>query len=214
MKTELEESWDDPFGGDAHILPTLSIAGSTTVDTPLDPFGDPTIPTLDDFDFAPIDREVTDSGGLKQQVDLFRAPMHNLVISGQDHVPLGAQPWPPNLIFDLALGLQSTQEILTYHNISAEVYEHYLSVPAFRRELAEMIRLNQEQGISFSRRAAAMAEDCLPDMYNIAKDRLCPATTRVAVFRDLTRLGQLEPKQKDGEGGKGGVPQVNIQINL
>lgn len=182
------ECWDDPFGIEGDVR-------------------------LKDFDmeFSPVSQENIDNTK-RLQADPFRHTSLSIIGKEIEH-PLSIQPWPPNLIFDLALGLESTVDVLKHHEVSLETYEHYLTIPAFRKELADTMRMNRESGISFGRRAAAMAEDCLPDMYNIVKDKQTPANTRVAIFRDLTRLGSLEPKQEKTENSNG-APQVNIQINL
>lgn len=127
-------------------------------------------------------------------------------------LPALAEPWPSGLVFDLALGIDSTQTILDRYAISPEDYEQFMAIPAFRRELAETMRKNQEEGISFSRKMANIAEECIPTIYNIIKDPLVPASTRGDLWKHTAKLGKLEPTTKENTMQQ--AVQVQIQINL
>lgn len=126
--------------------------------------------------------------------------------------PQSVAPWPAGLTFDLALGVDATQTVLERYEITAADYERLMEIPTFRRELAAEMKRNQDEGISFTRKAAAMAEECLPDMYAIVKNPLIPASTRADVWKAAAKLGNLEPKDKGA--ALTNVPQIAIQINL
>lgn len=131
-------------------------------------------------------------------------------------VPLARQGttlWPSGLTFDLALGIDPTDVILSRYELTPEQYAAYNELPAFRREIAQHVKRNQEEGLTFSRRAQAIAEECLPDMYLLVKDPTIPASTRADIWKYITKVGRLEPRDKDGGGGNNGV-QVAININL
>lgn len=127
--------------------------------------------------------------------------------------PNSSTPWPPALVFDLALGLDPTLSILERHGVTTDQYEKLLQHPLFRKEIASQVRLNQENGLTFQRRAQAIAEECLPDMYTLIKDPTVAASTRADVFKYVTKVGNLEPKDKTGGAGTNGM-QVQININI
>lgn len=126
-------------------------------------------------------------------------------------IPKNVSPWPDGLTFDLSLGVDSPATILSRYDLTVEQYERFLQIPAFRRELSTHIRKNQEEGITFQRRVAAIAEDCIPDMYAIVKDPLVPAATRADTWKYMVKAGNLEPKTSAQTTSS---TQVNIQINL
>jgi hypothetical protein len=127
--------------------------------------------------------------------------------------PQCVAPWPSGLIFDLSIGLESTLDVLARYEIDTATYEQYMRIGSFRRELAEAMKRNQEEGITFSRRTAHIAEDCIPDMYSIIKDPLVAPAVRADIWKHMAKVGGLEPKASKDSGGSN-APQVNIQINL
>ena len=105
--------------------------------------------------------------------------------------------WPPQLIFDLALGLDCEEETLQerYNLTPADLASLY-ALPHFRQEVALMTRELNEKNTIFKTKAKVQAEDCLDDMYNLMKDMDTPAGTKLAIFQTLAKFGELEPKKE------------------
>ncbi len=121
-------------------------------------------------------------------------------------------PWPPQLIMDLALAIDDQDTILQRHELSEANLAHLYNQPAFRRDVAVLTRELHESGVTFSSRAAVQAEAYLQTMDDIIMNPDTPASTRVDIFKTLTKYGKLEPipdKVDDSNGTK-----INVQINL
>jgi hypothetical protein len=128
-------------------------------------------------------------------------------------VPAGSDPWPPSFPLDIALGAEDEDKILLRHGVSQARYEDLKVMPVFRRALAEAQKEIADKGYSFKVKCRHMAEDFLAQLYKDFFGDRATLAQRHEVFKTTARLGELEPKDvKDGPAG--GVPQVNIQINL
>ncbi len=113
--------------------------------------------------------------------------------------PTTPNRWPPQLVFDLALGLDCEQDTLeSRYDLSPQDIEKLFTLPHFRQEVALMTRELNEKNTIFKTKAKVQAEDCLDDMYNLMKDRDTPASTKLAIFQALAKYGELEPKQEKG----------------
>jgi len=192
----LATSWENPFG---IIEETQLSAGALGSDSP------------SIFDTLDIPMPAVYPGGDEREPSYRQAVAAAKLLTFP--TPQSVTPWPAGLTFDLAIGIDSTQTILERYCLSPEEYEGLMAVPAFRRELTTTMQKNQEEGITFSRKAAHIAEDCIPDMYAVIKDPLQTAATRADIWKYMAKVGNLEPKASKDAGG-GSVPMVNIQINL
>jgi len=123
-------------------------------------------------------------------------------------------PWPPQLTLDLALGMESLEDILASHGLSQAHYDRLITVPSFRRELAVAMREMRENGVSFSRKAAAQAESYLFNVDDIVHDMDVPASTRLAAIQSVVKWGRLEPKDEKGDNNGNNGTTVNLQINF
>jgi hypothetical protein len=105
--------------------------------------------------------------------------------------------WPPQLIFDLALGLDCEIDVLGQrYDITPQDLEKLYTLPHFRQEVALMTRELNEKNTIFKTKAKVQAEDCLDDMYGLMKDADTPASTKLAIFQTLAKFGELEPKKE------------------
>jgi hypothetical protein len=122
-------------------------------------------------------------------------------------------PWPPKLVFDLALGLYSQEEVLLSNNISDMQFERLMEMPMFRQELAAQMREQRENGVTYQRKAAIQAETYLLDLDDMVRDKEIAAGTRLATIQYVTKVGGLEPKESKGADSSNAT-QVNLQINF
>jgi hypothetical protein len=121
--------------------------------------------------------------------------------------------WPAQLPVAIALGLEDIHSILSRFDISEERYELLKPVPAFRKAMAEAQRDVREQGHTFKLKCKGIAEDFLDSLYLELHNPRVGLSTKVDVFKYLTRIAGLEPQAQSAQQG-GNAPQVNIQINL
>lgn len=119
-------------------------------------------------------------------------------------------PWDPRLVIDLALGIDSLEDILLRFGLSEAAYNRLTEIPSFRRELATQMRELREGGVTFGKKAAAQAESYLEKVDEIVFDNSVPASTRMDAIKWCAKMGSLEPKEAKQEGQSG--TQVNLQI--
>ena len=120
--------------------------------------------------------------------------------------------WDPRLVADLALGLDSTAEILDRYELDHDQYNKLSQNPSFRHELALMIKELNENGTTFHSTARVQAMSYLEVVDEIVNDKATPAATRLSAIKDTVRWGKLEPKEDKSQGDSGNT--INLQINF
>ena len=125
----------------------------------------------------------------------------------------GPNPWPPKLIFDLALGQYTQEEILESHGLTERQFDRMMDMPVFRQELAAQIREQRENGASYAAKAKVQAETYLLDIDDIVRDREVAAGVRLEAIKYTTKVAGLEPKETKGDNGATAT-SVNLQINF
>ena len=123
-------------------------------------------------------------------------------------------PWPPKLPLELALGAEKEEDIILRYNIPPERYLLFKQLPAFRRDLADAQKVVREQGLTFKLKCATMAEEFLEEIYLDIFDSRVGLGTKHDIFKTVTRLAELEPKESKAVEQGLHAPTVNIQINL
>ena len=121
--------------------------------------------------------------------------------------------WPQGLVVDLALGIDSLEDVLLRFNVEPA---HWLALQdnrAFRIDLARTRKEISESGLSFKRKAATQAEMYLSKMDALMDDDDVSPATKHTIFRSMTALGELEPK-KERDDSVGSGMAFNIQINM
>jgi len=122
----------------------------------------------------------------------------------------GPNKWSPMLVMDLAIGVDDLETILTTHNLTKAELDRLFEVPTFRHEVAMMRREVRENGVTFGKKARIQAEQYLETLDLMMANPDTPPSVRLDIFKTLTKLAGLEPKNKEETQ----VPQVNIQINM
>jgi hypothetical protein len=118
--------------------------------------------------------------------------------------------WPPQLTMDLALGVDALGDILERCALSESQYELLMLNPAFRGELLMLRKEVAEKGITFKRKAAVQAEMYLNQMDDLILDPNTAPSVKLEIFKTLSKLGGLEPKEEKGDA----TSVANIQINI
>jgi len=104
--------------------------------------------------------------------------------------------WPPQLVFDLALGLDGYEELEARYALNKHQLDRLFELPTFRQEVALLTRELRDSNEIFKNKAKVQAEAYLDDMHELMKDRNTPASTKLSIFQTLTKLGSLEPKEE------------------
>jgi len=116
----------------------------------------------------------------------------------------GSVGFDPRVAYELALGVDSADEIFSRYNISADEAVELLGNEPFIRAIKEFKTQVQESGITFKLKAKIQAEDLLTHSYQIATDPDMPPAVRADMIKWTANVAELGPK-KDSAGGSGGA---------
>ncbi len=118
----------------------------------------------------------------------------------------------PTMAFEVALGMLSLDEIAKKHGIPAQELREYAANPHFDKMVKDFKADLEAHGVSFRLKAALQAEIYMDTtLWAMANDPTTPSQTKLDFFKQLTRVGGLEPKPAAGsEGG----PGFRLIINL
>jgi len=104
-------------------------------------------------------------------------------------------PWDTRLCFDVALGVDSLDEILARYAVSVDQFNLWAQHPLFMRTVGEFQKHIRENGLSFRAKARMQAEDLLNVAYGLVQDKNTPAATRADLIKWVAKMGELEPAQ-------------------
>lgn len=121
--------------------------------------------------------------------------------------------WSPKMIFDLALGLDSQEEIEVRYGLTEAQLTRLYENPQFRKEVACLTRELRENNQIFKSKVKIQAEDYLNIMDEMMYDQATPASTKLSIFQALAKLGELEPKPEK-QNPAGGAATININLAM
>ena len=107
--------------------------------------------------------------------------------------PSTPNKWPPQLVFDLALGLDDYTTLEARYNLTSAQIEQLFDLPHFRQEVALLTKELRNTNEIFKNKAKVQAETYLENMDHLMHDSETPASTKLAIFQTLTKLASLEP---------------------
>ena len=111
-------------------------------------------------------------------------------------------PWDNKFCLDVALGLDSTEDILRKYNVSPQQYEQWSKHPLFQRAVVEYQQQARDSGVSFKLRARIQAEDLLNVSYKLIYNPDVPAAVRADLIKWTAKMGDLEPSSKEGSNAE------------
>ena len=121
--------------------------------------------------------------------------------------------WPAQFPVALAMQVEDVPAILARFEITPERFELLKPLPAFRKAVAEAQRDVREQGHTFKLKCKGIAEDFLDNLYLALQDSTVGLSTKVDVFKYLTKMGGLEPVPVPATAASSAVAvQININI--
>jgi hypothetical protein len=102
------------------------------------------------------------------------------------------------------------EEVLARECVSPEEFDHLADDPLFKTYVQKYVHDLTENGVSFQMKAKLLAEDILPDIYSIVRDRELPAQARIKAAENLVEWADLKPRQSMNAADSG--PKFSIII--
>ena len=128
--------------------------------------------------------------------------------------PSSPNRWDPRLIVDLALAIDALPDILSRYQVTEKEYEVLSTVPAFRQELALVIRDIRENGLGFVAKAKVQAEAYLGVVDAMVYDQTVAPSTRLDAIKSVVTWGRLLPKEDKTQGPQTSAQQINVNISF
>lgn len=108
------------------------------------------------------------------------------------------------LACELALKMDSTEEVFARYGYDAAGAAELMESPAFTALLARIGVEIRENGLSFRQKAKAIAEELLPTAFDIATDPLQSAAVRADLIKWAAKVAGHEPNPKEAPVGGAG----------
>lgn len=122
------------------------------------------------------------------------------------------QSWPPRLPFELALGLDTEEDVLDRHMITPAQWAALKANPLFIREVVESKHALADKGVTFRSKAKVQAEEYLLQLDAMIHDATIDPKVKLEAIRSVVKWAGLEPKEEKEQGGAQNLVQVNINI--
>ena len=132
--------------------------------------------------------------------------------------------WDPRLALEIAMSDPSqAMQVFDRYKIDHTAAVELIQNPLFVKQLEDYKRELEASGMSYRMKARVLAEDLLPEAYDIARDTSYPAAVRADMIQWMTKIADLEPAKSSGKdvaqvGGfslqilfAGQQPQATIQ---
>lgn len=110
---------------------------------------------------------------------------------------------PPELVADLALGLESPTDIAQRHGISSSDFMALQTQPWFQDAIIRKRQQLADAGQVFREKARLMHEDLARDVYMAAKANILKPSETLDLLKHLAEIGDLKPKQQQIAAGPG-----------
>lgn len=109
------------------------------------------------------------------------------------------EPYPPGLVYDLAVGMLSEKEIMDSYGISSEQARKLKENPIFRADLERMVERIKRDGLSTELKARMIVELNLPMLHRIINDENTPPAAKVNAFETAMDLAGYKGKTISGQ---------------
>lgn len=130
----------------------------------------------------------------------------------KQHPPETTNPWDPRLIMDLALSIETLEDILPRYGLTTKEYNILSRKPAFKRELGMAIRDVNENGLTFKKKAMIQAESYLEVLDELVYDATTPSNVRLESIKSAVTWAGLLPKEEKQDTTN--ATQVNVNISF
>jgi hypothetical protein len=120
---------------------------------------------------------------------------------------------PPALLMEVAAGLEEGWEIAARYQYTLSEWEEIEKQEGFQKQVAALRAEMRLSGVTFSRKAALLAEDLLEDLYRLAKNSKSIADVQSAA-KFFAQMGRLEPNSQERGATGGGNGGFQITFNF
>jgi hypothetical protein len=119
----------------------------------------------------------------------------------------------PKMMLEIAAGLEDGAVIAERYGMSRDDYAALAASEGFQKQIGGLISEMKLNGVTFSRKAAMVAEDLLMDLFVMARSsKSLGDVLEVAKF--AAKMGKLEPVTNEKGGGGAGGNVFAIQFNF
>lgn len=122
----------------------------------------------------------------------------------------GAVFLPPEMIVQMALGIEPMEEIAARFGYDKTTYDLLFQQVWFQHKVDAKRTELRETGLTLRAKAAVMAEDLMTEVYVKAKGEKVGVDSVLAAAKFMAEMGDVKPK---GENGGGGGERFSIIIN-
>ena len=102
-------------------------------------------------------------------------------------------PWDNRMLFEIALGIEGTEDILARYGVDLPTYERWVKLPAFSQRVEEYRIEARDKGLSFKQKAKVQAEDHLNTAYTLIHHPDCPFHVKADLIKWTAKMAELEP---------------------
>lgn len=110
-----------------------------------------------------------------------------------EDLPATPNRWPPQLVFDLALGLDDYPTLENRFNLDSGDLDRLFALAPFRAEVANLTRELHENNSIFKYKAKAQAETYLEELDHLMGLPDTAPSVKLSIFQTLAKYGELEP---------------------
>lgn len=121
--------------------------------------------------------------------------------------------WPPTLVIEIALKLDTPRAICESHNISRDEWDAIRTNPHFVAELGRAVEALRNDGMAFKARSQLQALELLKQSWKMIHDAATPANVKADLIKSTIRWSGLDASKDAALGAKTGQG-FSIQINL
>jgi len=119
----------------------------------------------------------------------------------------------PKMMLEIAAGLEPGEVIAERYGMSGEEFASLAASEGFQKQIGALVAEMKLNGVTFSRKAAMVAEDLLMDLFVMARSsKSLQDVLEVAKF--AAKMGRLEPVTTEKGGAAGGGNVFAIQFNF
>lgn len=119
-------------------------------------------------------------------------------------------PWPPQLILDIALESHSPDELLIKFSLSREELDRFYTIPQFCREILHARSELTSSGSTFRAHARVMAEMHLETMNDLLSSPDVATSQKIDLWRSLVEYASLKPPKEAAAGPSSAAVTINI----
>lgn len=120
-------------------------------------------------------------------------------------------PWDNRMLFEIALGIEGTEDILLRYGVSFDTYEKWLKIPAFAKRIDEYKLEARQNGLSFREKAKVQAEDLLNTSYTLIHHPDVPAHVKADLIKWTAKMAALEPATASGGSNPADTPLLDAE---